>query len=553
MSERDDKQARQRWQQGFAHQVSDNDTVRNRSGIEIKPLYTPQDTQPERFLEDLGYPGQHPFTRGVYHSMHRGRAWSQRQLVGLSSPEAFNQRQRALLDVGSSGVSLIPCNSGFRGLDMDQVDPLLLGTCGTLVNTTEDMAICLDGIPLDQVSIGLNDPLPFTFAAFTLSEAQHQGIAWDRVSGTSNQSDYISHYVANNMFFRLALPGSRRVLIDHIEFMLKHAPRWNPLSIVGQHMQQAGATPAEAMGLTLSTALQYAEDCCSRGMKADEFLPRFSFFFDISISFFEEVAKFRAGRRIWARLTRERFGATSDRASRLRFHAQTSGADLTRQQPLNNLSRVTIQAMAGIFGGLQSLHTDAYDEALSSPTEKSARLAINTQNILRDEAGLTDVIDPLGGSWYIENLTDEMESTIMGVINQIDDAGGMYRAAEAGLVQSMIGESALRRQQQIDSGEQAVVGVNCHQVDEPASDRASLERPDPAEIDRCLARLRDFKEQRSQADVLRALAELARVAESDKGNVFEAVVAAASARTTHGEIVATLREVYGFGQPRVGL
>jgi methylmalonyl-CoA mutase N-terminal domain/subunit len=553
MSENSIKQARKRWQQAYARQVSATRPLRNRSGVEIQPLYTPDDTHAEKFIEELAFPGQYPFTRGVYPSMYRGRQWSQRQLVGLSSPEAFNQRQRALLELGSSGVSLIPCNSGFRGLDMDQVDPAILGTCGTLVNSVDDMQICLQDIPLDHTSIGLNDPLPFTFAAFTLSEARRQGIDWSQVSGTSNQSDYISHYVANHMFFRLALPGSRRVLIDHIQFMLKQVPRWNPLSIVGQHMQQAGATPAQAMGLTLATAIQYAEDCRERGMQADDFLPRFSFFFDISISFFEEVAKFRAGRRVWARITRERFGATTDRASRLRFHAQTSGADLTRQQPLNNLSRVTVQAMAGIFGGLQSLHTDAYDEALSSPTEKTALLAINTQNILRDEAGLTEVIDPLGGSYYVETLTDEMEQAIVGVLDRIEAAGGMFKAVQAGIVQAIIGESALQRQQQIDSGEQSIVGVNCHRVEEPSAERASLARPDPAEIDRCLLRLREFKQQRSQSDVQRALADLARAADGSDANVFEFVVAAATERATHGEIVATLRDVYGFGQPLVSL
>ena len=230
------------------------------------------------------------------------------------------------------------------------------------------------------------------------------------ISGTSNQSDYLSHYVANHMFYRLALPGARRVLMDHIAWCRAHVPRWNPMSVVGQHMQQAGATPAEAMAFTLSTAVQNAEDCIARGMDPDEFLPRFTFFFDISLSFFEEIAKFRAGRRIWARLARERLGARDERSWRFKFHAQTSGVDLTRQQPLNNIARVTAQAMAGIFGGLQSLHTDAYDEAYATPSEAGARIAIATQNILREEAHLTDVIDPLGGSYYVESLTDAMEA-----------------------------------------------------------------------------------------------------------------------------------------------
>jgi methylmalonyl-CoA mutase N-terminal domain/subunit len=502
-------------------------------------------------MDSLAFPGQYPYTRGIYSSMHRGRSWSRRQLIGLSSPEAFNQRQRKMQDAGSDAVSLIPCNSGFRGFDIDEVEPEILGTCGTLLNTVEDLEICLEGIPLERVSLGLNDPSPFSFAAFALCSARRQGVSWDHITGTSNQSDYLSHYVANHMFFRLALPGSRRVLLDHIEFMNREVPRWNPLSVVGQHMQQAGATPAEAMAFTLSSAIQYADDCLARGMKLDSCLARFSFFFDISISFFEEIAKFRAGRRIWARIVRDRFGVASDQASRFRFHAQTSGADLTRQQPLNNLSRVAVQAMAGIFGGLQSLHTDAYDEVLSSPTEASARLAVNTQAILQLEAGLADVIDPLGGSYYVESLTDEMEQAILAIMDQIDEAGGMYRAVECGLVQSLIGRSALERQQRLDSGEELQVGVNTAVVPETAQDRTVLERPDPVGIQHCLDRLAAYKARRDRQTVRRVLDELAHAAADEQCNVFQFVVQAAGAGATHGEIVRTLRDVLGFGQPLV--
>ena len=280
------------------------------------------------------------------------------------------------------------------------------------------------------------------------------------------------------MFYRLSLPGARRVLMDHIAWCRQLAPRWNPMSVVGQHMQQAGATPAEAMAFTLSSAVQNAEDCIARGMDPDEFLPRFTFFFDISLSFFEEIAKFRAGRRIWARLARERLGAKDEKAWRFKFHAQTSGVDLTRQQPLNNIARVTAQAMAGIFGGLQSLHTDAYDEAYATPSEAGARIAVATQNILREEAHLTDVIDPLGGSFYVESLTDQMEEKILAIMKTIDDAGGMYKAVEAGLVQRMIGASAMRFQRRVESGEQVVVGVNKYHADDDAANRPPVERPD---------------------------------------------------------------------------
>ncbi|MDX1434183.1 MAG: acyl-CoA mutase large subunit family protein, partial [Gammaproteobacteria bacterium] len=388
--------AKARWQDGYSRQMGEEKIRRNRSGIEVRPLYTPSDWGGEHYLESLGFPGEAPMTRGIYPSMHRGRSWSQRQLIGLGTPRDYNERLLRILAAGGSAVSLIPCNSVYRGYDADEVDPLLLGTCGAVVNTVEDMDTCFDGVDIGALSTAMNDPLPFTLLALLLAVAKRRGVAWERVTGTSNQSDYLSHFVANHMFFRIALAGSRRILTDHIDFATRHLPGWNPLSVVGQHMQQAGATPAEAMALTLSSAVQYAEDCVARGMDVDLFLPRFTFFFDISISFFEEIAKMRAGRRIWCRLARERFGARNPRAWRFKFHGQTSGVDLTRQQPLNNIARVTAQAMAGIFGGLQSLHTDAYDEVLSVPTEEAARIAVSTQNILREEAHLTDVIDPLG-------------------------------------------------------------------------------------------------------------------------------------------------------------
>jgi methylmalonyl-CoA mutase N-terminal domain/subunit len=312
-------------------------------------------------------------------------------------------------------------------------------------------------------------------------------------------------------------------------------------------MQQAGATPAQAVAFTLSTAIQNAEDCLARGMDPDDFLPRFTFFFDISVSLFEEVAKFRAARRIWARIARERLGARDPRSWRFKFHGQTSGVDLTRQQPLNNIARVTVQAMAGILGGLQSLHTDAYDEALSVPSADGARIAVATQNILREEAHLTDVIDPLGGSFYVEKLTDQMEAQIERVMKIVEDAGGMYQAVESGLVQRMIGDSARRFQQRIDDGEQTVVGVNAYQVEEDSSARPINPRPDRAAMQAHLDAFAAFKAQRSQQDVQRALDALARAAGAPRDNVFGRVVEAAEAGCTHGEICGTLRRELGFG------
>ena len=540
----------ERWQREFAAGGGSAQATQNRSGVEVKPLYTPQDWDGD-YDAELGYPGQPPYTRGIYASMHRGRTWTQRQLIGLGTPADYNARLLDLLGQGTSAVSLIPCNSVFRGYDMDEVHAELLGTCGVVANTAEHMEQCLAGVDLARTSCAMNDPSPFTLLAFLLATAKRRGVDWRAISGTSNQSDYLSHYVANHMFFRIALPGARRILTDHVEFCNRHLPKWNPMSVVGQHMQQAGATPAEAMAFTLCSAIQYAEDCQARGMAPDSFLPRFTFFFDISVSLFEEIAKFRAGRRIWARITRERFGARDPRSWRFKFHGQTSGVDLTRQQPLNNIARVTVQAIAGILGGLQSLHTDAYDEALSCPTEFGARIAVNTQNILREEAHLTDVIDPLGGSYYIESLTDAMEQKILAVMGEVEAAGGMYAAVEQGLVQKMIGESARGFQQKIESGEQTVVGVNAYKVEEGRGERHALPTPDPAKMRAHIAAFKAFKAARSQAAVRRAQDGLAAAAGNPQANLFERVVEAAEAGCTHGEICGTLRRELGFGQPLV--
>ncbi len=546
------EKARAEWRLQLQADLSGKANPSNRSGLEIKPIYTPEDLSGRDYMDALGFPGQFPMTRGIYATMHRGRTWTQRQLIGLGVPEDYNLRLKTILAHGGSAVSLIPCNSVYRGYDADAVPPEILGTCGAIVNTVEDMQICLDGIPIGDISTALNDPSPFTLLALELAVAKRRGIAWEHISGTSNQSDYLSHFVANHMFFRLALPGARRVLLDHIAFARRRLPRWNPISIVGQHMQQAGATPAEAMGLTLASAIQYASDCLARGWLPDQVLPRFTFFFDISMSFFEEVAKFRAGRRIWARLTRERFGAEDPRSWRFKFHGQTSGVDLTREQPLNNIARVTVQAMAGILGGLQSLHTDAYDEVLSVPTEKAARIAISTQNILQEEAHLTDVTDPLGGSYYVEALTDQMEEKMLQVIARIDAAGGMYAAVEAGLVQRICGDSALAFQQKVDAGVETIVGVNKYRVlDEQAFEREALKPPSRRKIEAQLKRLKRFKAERGRDSIARAAHALEGAAESREANVFEAVVEAACTGLTHGEICASLRKVYGFGNPLI--
>ncbi|MEM9063798.1 MAG: acyl-CoA mutase large subunit family protein [Pseudomonadota bacterium] len=537
------------WQAQYDREIGTHRKVVNRSGIEVRPLYTPEDWSEARYSEDLGMPGDAPYARGIYATMHRGRTWTQRQLIGLGTPEDYNERVRILLQQGASAISLLPCNSGFRGIDCDESPPALLGTCGTVINTVEHMEAALDGVEIDKISTAMNDPTPFTLFAFLLGVAKHRGVPYEKITGTANQSDYISHYVANHMFYRLSQPGARRVFVDHVKFCREQVPNWNPVSVVGQHMQQAGATPAETMGLTLSTAIQYAEDCIGAGMDPDNVLRRFTFFFDISISFFEEVAKFRAGRRIWARIARDRLGAKDPRAWRFKFHGQTSGVDLTQQQPLNNIARVTAQAIAGIFGGLQSMHTDGFDEALACPTEDSARVAVATQNILREEAHLCDVIDPLGGSYYVEALTNEMEEKILEVMAVIENAGGMYAAADQGIVQRMIGRSALRHQDRIERCEEKVVGVNCYQAADDETEVPTY-RPDRAAIQAQVKAFRDWKAARDQTAIRTVIDGLARAANGSE-NVYERVVEAAHAGATHGEIIACLRRELGFGHPQM--
>jgi methylmalonyl-CoA mutase N-terminal domain/subunit len=538
-------EARGRWraevQAGFGRKAN----PRNRSGIEVQPLYTPEDWPDdaggERYMQALGFPGQLPMTRGIYPTMHRGRTWTQRQLIGLGVPEDYNARLKTILAHGGTAISLIPCNSVYRGYDADGVPPEILGTCGVTVNTAEDMTICLDGIPIGDISTALNDPSPFTLLALELTVAKRRGIPWTRISGTSNQSDYLSHFVANHMFFRLALPGARRVLLDHIAFCRQHVPQWNPLSIVGQHMQQAGATPAEAMGLTLSSAIQYAGDCLARGWDPDQFLPRFTFFFDISVSFFEEVAKFRAGRRIWARLARERFGAKDARSWRFKFHGQTSGVDLTRQQPLNNIARVTVQTLAAVLGGCQSLHTNSFDEALGLPTSEAATIALRTQQIVAHEAGVADFVDALGGSYAVEALTDRIEKAANKYIARIDELGGMVSAIEQGYPQREIQNTAYAFQLEIEKKKRLIVGQNAFIQDAAPVPVMKIDKAIEQEQIERVRTVRATRDAKAFAATLSKIEAAAR----GKDNLVPLILDAVRARATVGEISGVLRDVWG--------
>jgi len=526
--------------------ATDVDVRRNRSGIELKQTYGPEDVAglvPEQ-------PGVPPFTRGIHPTMYRGQLWSKRQLVGLETPEAFNERQRQLIAAGQTAISLIICNSTYRGLDVDEVPVPLVGTCGTPMNCLGDVEIAFKDLEIGELSIALNDPSPFTLAAMLLVHAERTGVDWNDIRGTSNQSDIISHFVANHMFLRLPPRAGLRVLVDHVNYMREHVPNWNPISVVGQHMQQAGATPAQSVAFSLCTAIEYVGAVCASGRGADEFAARVTYFHDISMSLFEEAAKLRAQRRMWARILQERFGAQEERTLKFKVHTQTSGADLTRQQPLNNIVRVTVQALAALLGGTQSLHTDAFDEALATPTEHAARIALQTQNILAEETGLADVVDPLGGSYYVEALTDEIERRAWEIIEEVDRRGGMLQAVEDGYVQDEIGRSAWEFQEEVESGRRTVVGVNRYADGvggEPES--VPVQRVAPERVAAQIARVRASREQRDQAAAEAARERIRGLAGDLSDNAFGAIVDGVRAGLTHGELVAATRDAFGFGRP----
>ncbi|MEE9201594.1 MAG: methylmalonyl-CoA mutase family protein [Dehalococcoidia bacterium] len=550
-----DREELHQWQQEYTDSVRQRPErkadFRTRSGIPIKPIYTSADLEGMDEDRDLGLPCDYPYTRGPYPSMYRGQLWTKRLLIGLQIPEIFNERQREMLKQGQTGINLIPCNAYFRGFDSDEVEPELVGRCGTAMDSMQDIEICFDDIPQEQVSTAFNDAGPFIMVAMYIALAQKRGVPLDQLRGTTNQSDFLSHYVACNMMYRFSLEGHLRLLLDHIQFCTQHMPRWQPLSIVGQHMQQGGATPLQSLAFTLASGIFYVEQTIKLGLDVDSFAPRFSFFFDVSLDLFEEIAKFRAARRMWARIMRERFGAKDERSWKLRFHAQTSGTDLTQQQPLNNLIRATVQTLAAVLGGAQSIHTDAYDEALWTPTEESRRLALMTSHIVGEETGVADVIDPLGGSFYVESLTNEMEKQAWDYIGQIDSLGGMMEAVKKGFIQAEITKAALDYQQEVDAGERTVVGVNRYRLPEFADLLPEQEKVPPEMVTRHVERTRRAKTERDQAQAQAAIDLLRRAAEDEGLNTFEAVIEGVKAGLTQGEIVRELRAVYGAGVPLV--
>jgi methylmalonyl-CoA mutase, N-terminal domain len=517
------------------------------AGIEIKPLYEPDDLRGFDADRDLGRPGEPPYTRGVHPTMYRGRLWTMRQYAGMGSAEETNRRFRYLLDHGQTGLSVAFDLPTQMGLDSDH--PLAqaeVGRTGVAIDSIQDMERLLAGIPLDRVttSMTINATAPILLLLYELV-AEEQGVPAEKLGGTV-QNDILKEYAARGTYVYPPKP-SMRLVTDLFAYCRERVPRWNTISISGYHMREAGSTAVQEVAFTLANAVAYVRAAIEAGLAVDEFAPRLSFFFACHMNFFEEVAKFRAARRMWSRIMTEGFGARDPRSAMLRFHTQTGGATLTAQQPENNVVRTALEALAAILGGTQSLHTNSFDEALSLPTEHAARIALRTQQVIAHESAVADTVDPLGGSYFLERLTGEIEERAEEYLDKIEGMGGAVAAIEAGWIQDEIHEAAYRIQQQVESEERVVVGVNrwAEEDEEPIE----LQRIDQEQLRDQAKRLRDLRERRDAAVVERALKEVEDAA-GGTDNLLYPMREALKARATLGEVSDALRRVFGEHRPR---
>ncbi|MDQ3850783.1 MAG: methylmalonyl-CoA mutase family protein [Actinomycetota bacterium] len=510
------------------------------SGTPVEALYTEADLPP---AERIGLPGAYPFTRGVYPTMYRGRLWTMRQFAGFGTAEETNARFRYLLEHGQGGLSAAFDMPSLMGLDSDH--PMSVGEVGregVAIDTLDDMRTLFAGIDLGAVSVSMTINAPAAvMLAFFVAAARAQGVPADRLSGTI-QADILKEYIAQKEWC-FPVDPAMRVCGDMIEWCTEHMPRWHPVSISGYHIREAGATAAQELAFTLKDGLTYVEQAVARGLDVDAFAPRLSFFFNAHIDFFEEIAKYRAARRIWARELRETFGARNPRSWLLRFHTQTSGVSLTAQQPLNNIVRTALEALAGVLGGTQSLHTNSYDEALALPTEQAVQIALRTQQIIAHETGVANTIDPLGGAYFVEALTDELEREAYDYFRRIDELGGMVEAVKQNFPQREIADAAFRLQTEYETRERILVGVNEHRSAEEES--IPILRIDPALERKQIGRLQAVRARRDGAAVERALGALKEVAAREQANLMPALVDAATVHASEGEIVRALQGVFG--------
>jgi methylmalonyl-CoA mutase N-terminal domain/subunit len=511
------------------------------SGKEIRELYTPLDLDGFNYTHQLGFPGEYPFTRGIHPTMYRGRLWTMRQFSGFGSPEDTNKRYKYLLSHGQTGLSVAFHLPTLMGIDSDH--PLAegeIGKCGVAIDSLADMEILFDGIPLDKISTSMtiNPPAAVLWAMY-IAVAEKQGVSPKVISGTI-QNDILKEYIAQKTF--VFPPGpSMKLIVDTFEYGAKEVPKWNTISISGYHIREAGSTAAQELAFTLRDGIEYVEWAQKRGLDVDEFVPRISFFFNAHNDFFEEIAKFRAARKIWAEVMKERFKAKNPRSWWLRFHTQTSGVSLMAQQPHNNVVRVALQALSGVLGGTQSLHTNSLDETYALPSEDAVTIALRTQQIIAHESGVINCADPLGGSYFVETLTAQMEKEAKDYIKKIDDMGGMVKAIELGFPQKEIADSAYWYQKAVEKKEKIIVGVNAFEMEHEPIPLLKIEE---AVAKQQLARLKKVKETRNNSEVKAKLLDLKKAAEDDQ-NLMPFLLESVRAYATLGEIMEALKEVYG--------
>ena len=511
------------------------------SGEPIRPLYGPEDVGP--FEEQIGLPGEYPFTRGVYPSMYRGRLWTMRQFAGFGTAEETNERFRYLLDHGQTGLSTAFDMPSLMGHDSDHARSLgEVGREGVAIDTLDDMETLFAGIDLGEVSVSMTINAPAAIMmAFYVVAAEENGVPADRLAGTV-QADILKEYIAQKEWC-FPVDPAMRLLGDMMQWCTENMPRWHPVSISGYHIREAGSTAAQELAFTLKDGLTYVEEQVARGMDVDDFAPRLSFFFNAHIDFFEEIAKYRAARRIWARELRETFGAKNPKSWLMRTHVQTAGVSLTAQQPLNNAARTAIEALAGVLGGTQSLHTNSHDEALALPSEEAVRVALRTQQIIAHETGVTNTIDPLGGSYFVEALTDELERQAYGYFAKIDELGGMTEAVKRGYPQREIADAAYTLQQEYDAGERILVGVNSYT--EGGDGEIEILRIDPALERKQIDRVQGVRARRDNAAVEAQLPALKESAARDDVNLMPNLIECARVHASEGEIVEALQTVFG--------
>ncbi len=546
MATRPRQTAAERWErETFARAPERDAPFSTISGEPIRPLYTETDLPDGVGGPDdpIGLPGEFPYTRGVYGSMYRGRLWTMRQFAGFGTAQETNRRFRYLLDHGQTGLSTAFDMPSLMGHDSDHPRSLgEVGREGVAVDTLEDMEMLFDGIPLDRVSVSMTINAPAAIMlAFYVVAAERRGIGPDRLAGTI-QTDILKEYIAQKEWC-FPVDPALRLVIDMVQWCAENMPRWHPISISGYHIREAGSTAAQELAFTLKDGLTYVEQAVARGLDVDEFAPRLSFFFNAHMEFFEEIAKYRAARRIWARELRDTFGAGDERSLLMRFHTQTAGVSLTAQQPLNNIVRTTIEALAGVLGGTQSLHTNSFDEALALPTEEAVRVALRTQQIIAEETGVANTIDPLGGSYFVEALTDRLEEQAYEYFAKIDELGGMVEAVKRGFPQREIADAAFRYQREVESGVRKVVGVNAHTAG--GDEQTPILRIDPAfEADQ-VRRVRALRQRRQSERVAAALAAIEEAARDREENLMPYLLEGARADATEGEMVQCLQKVFG--------